>query len=218
MTPPAGRPRLLVATTNPGKLREYRQLAEGGPLGGQVEVISLTHPDLAGRDVPAVEEASPDLGENAAAKARAASAATGLVAVADDTGLYVDALGGQPGSRAARFAGPDADDARRVALLLERLRGVPPERRTARFRCAVAVATPSGVVRIFEGELLGFIAERPAGSAGFGYDPVFRVAREGPTLAELSPEEKNRISHRGVAWRKAEALLAHLLAGGGGRA
>lgn len=226
---PMGRPRLVIATTNAGKLREFEALARSGPLDGLVEVVGLDHPALVGRRPPPVAEESLDLTENAVSKARAAAAATGLVAVADDTGLYVDALGGRPGPRAARYAGPQATDADRIGRLLRELQDIPHSARTAEFRCALAVAVPPGWplgpeadprfgpdVRVFEGVCRGLIAERPAGSGGFGYDPVFRLVELGRTLAELSLDEKNRLSHRARAWRKAEPYLVELLVGGAG--
>lgn len=216
------RPRLVVASTNAGKMREFRALAAGGPLDGLVEVLAPGDPALGGRAMPEVPEESLDLAANAAAKARVAAATFGCLAVADDTGLEVDALGGAPGPRAARWAGPGATDAQRVGRLLEALRELPPERRTARFRCAVAVAEAPGVagggqVRVwtFEGVLQGRILQAPAGGGGFGYDPVFWVPEAGKSLAELSLEEKNRLSHRARAWRKAEPLLVRLLLGAG---
>ncbi|HEY8497943.1 MAG TPA: non-canonical purine NTP pyrophosphatase [Limnochordales bacterium] len=216
------RPRIVLASTNAGKLREYRALAASGPLDGLVEVLAPGDPALGGRAMPEVPEESLDLGANAAAKARAAAATFGCLAVADDTGLEVDALGGAPGPRAARYAGPGATDAQRVARLLEALRGVPAERRTARFRCAIAVAEPPGAggegqtqVWLFEGVCEGRILEAPRGGGGFGYDPVFWVPEAGRSFAELSLEEKNRLSHRARAWRKAELLLVERLLGGG---
>lgn len=215
------RPRLVVASTNRGKLREYVALAQSGPLDHLVKILMPGDPVLGGRPMPEVPEESMDLAVNASAKARAAAATYGCLAVADDTGLEVDALGGAPGPRAARFAGPGATDAQRVARLLEALRGVPPERRTARFRCAVAVAEPpaspaadSARVWVFEGTCEGRILEAPRGAEGFGYDPVFWVPELDKSFAELTLDEKNRVSHRARAWRRAEPLLVRLLLGG----
>ncbi|MEW6047645.1 MAG: RdgB/HAM1 family non-canonical purine NTP pyrophosphatase [Bacillota bacterium] len=217
------RPKIVVASTNRGKLREYQALASGGPLNGLVEVLMPGDPALGGKAMPEVPEDSLELAVNAAAKARAAAAAYGLVAVADDTGLEVDALGGAPGPRAARYAGPNATDAQRVARLLEALRNVPPERRTARFRCAVAVAEPPdspspGGARtwVFEGTCEGRILHSPRGGEGFGYDPVFWVPGVDKSFAQLTLDEKNQISHRARAWRSAEPLLVRLLIGPGG--
>lgn len=144
---------------------------------------------------------------NALLKARAAAQLTGAVALADDSGLEVDALGGAPGVYTARFGGPGLDDAGRVALLLAHLRGVPPARRTARFRCVIAIVTPDGDERLAEGIAEGVIAEAPRGRGGFGYDPVFVHPPLGRTFAELAPDEKARVDHRGAAMRAARALL-----------
>ena len=229
------RPQLVVATTNAGKLREFRQLAASGPLDGLVDLVGLGDPALGGQAaVVAVSEESMELAENAAAKAVAAAQALGRVAVADDSGLFVDALGGRPGPWSARYAGPGATDAMRVAKLLGELAGVPAERRTARFRCALAVALPEeprwgavarlveqagfvrqgrAWVRAFEGSCEGRIALQPAGQGGFGYDPIFWVPEVGATFAELDPATKNRLSHRARAWRQAEPLLVELFFG-----
>jgi XTP/dITP diphosphohydrolase len=195
--------RLLLATNNPGKAAEYRALLEG--CGWEL----VTPRDL-GLDLK-VEEAGGDYAENATIKAEAFAKASGLVALADDSGLEVEALGGAPGPLSARFGGDDISDARRGALLLERLAGVPPERRSALFRCLIAVARPEGQVSLFEGQCEGRVAEEPRGESGFGYDPVFLLPERGLTIAELPPEEKNAVSHRGRAARQARALLEGLL-------
>jgi XTP/dITP diphosphohydrolase len=137
--------------------------------------------------------------------------ASGIWTWADDSGLEVDALDGKPGIYSARYAGPDATDADRRRLLLNRLAGVPWNRRTARFRCVVALATPQGDVLTAEGTCEGVIAFGPAGENGFGYDPVFYVPDYEATMAQLPPEEKNRISHRGRAAQAAEKLLQEML-------
>ncbi|HSJ96022.1 MAG TPA: non-canonical purine NTP pyrophosphatase, partial [Myxococcota bacterium] len=142
-----------------------------------------------------------DYAANAAAKALAAARASGLPALGDDSGLEVEALGGAPGPRSARFGGPGLDDAGRTRALLAALDGVPAERRGARFVCVAALATPDGVVATARGECPGRIATEPRGSAGFGYDPIFETAPGGPTMAELPEAEKERISHRGRAFR-----------------
>lgn len=186
--------RLVFATRNRGKLSELRQLLA---LDG-VEVLSLD--DL---PVPEIEEDGATFAENALLKARGVMEATSLPALADDSGLEVDALDGAPGVHSARYAGPGASDADRVELLLENLRGVPPERRTARFRCAVAFVDPRdpGSPRLHEGSCEGRILDQPRGEGGFGYDPVFYVEELGCTFAEARPEDKNRLSHRGRAMR-----------------
>src|SRR5262249_26958745 len=153
------------------------------------------------------EETGATLLENATLKAEAALRFTGLPAIADDTGLEVDALGGAPGVHAARFAGPDATYADNVRLLLERMRGVPAERRAARFRTVCVACFPDGRTLVGEGAVEGRIAVAPRGAAGFGYDPVFELPGPGKTFAELSASEKNRVSHRA---RAARALAAQL--------
>ena len=188
--------KMLFATRNPGKLRELQQLME---LDG-LEIMSLNDfPSL-----PECEEAGATFAENATAKARMVMEATQLPALADDSGLEVDALGGAPGVHSARYAGPGASDSDRIALLLQNLRGVPEERRTARFRCVVAYADPKNPqdVKLCEGCCEGLIAEKSCGTGGFGYDPVFYVSEIGQTFAEASAEAKNRISHRGQALRQ----------------
>ncbi len=199
------RPRkLLIATRNPGKLREYRALLAD---------LSLEIVDL---DQVGIREQIPETGEtfaeNAIQKATTYARWSGLWTWADDSGLEVDALGGEPGVRSARYAGPNATDADRYRLLLERMADVPPGRRTARFRCVIAIATPEGRVETAEGSCEGEIALAPRGSHGFGYDPVFYLPTHGCTMAELPPEEKNRISHRARAAQAARQILERLLA------
>jgi XTP/dITP diphosphohydrolase len=182
----------VVATTNAGKLREIQAIAGAhGPL-----LRSLA-------DYPRV--VLPPEGEdyegNALAKARAAAHATGLPALADDSGLEVDALGGAPGPHSARFGGPGLDDAGRVALLLRELAGAPPEKRRARFVCVAAWAAPDGLERSARGECRGVILDAPRGMRGFGYDPVFLPEGESRSMAELEPERKNALSHRARAFR-----------------
>jgi XTP/dITP diphosphohydrolase len=193
--------KLVLATRNPGKVRELSQLLS--PLG--YEVLSLEH--FPG--VPEVVEDGATFKDNAVKKATAVARHTGQLALADDSGLEVDYLGGAPGVRSARFAGEGHDDRANNEKLLRLLAGVPPEKRTARFRCVVAVATPEGKVLTTEGTCEGIIAEEPRGEGGFGYDPLFYVPSCGKTFAELDPEVKNRISHRG----RALALMREILAG-----
>jgi XTP/dITP diphosphohydrolase len=163
-------------------------------------------------DVPDVVEDGETCEANAVKKARAVSDATGLLAVADDTGLEVDALGGRPGVYAARYAGMQATYEDNWKKLLREMTGVPRDRRTAHFVTVAAVASPSDVVAVTTGRLDGLIAEEPVGERGFGYDPVFYVPELGKTLAELSGEEKNRISHRAKAFAQVrEVLLSRLL-------
>ena len=162
-------------------------------------------------DVPDVVEDGETCEANAVKKARAVSEATGLLAVADDTGLEVDALGGRPGVYAARYAGQQATYEDNCRKLLQELAGVPHDRRTARFVTVAAVAEPSEKVQVTTGRLDGLITEAQVGEQGFGYDPVFYVPDLGKTLAELSSEEKNRISHRAKAFAQVRELLQNRL-------
>lgn len=187
-------PRLVVATKNRDKLAEMETVLAEYPVAAEV-VHDLDWPD--------VGETGDTLAENALAKAHAVVEAVGLPALADDTGLEVAALGGRPGVRTARYAGPEATYADNVRLLLEELSGV--EDRRARFRTVVALVMPDGVEVTAEGVLEGRISERPRGEGGFGYDPVFEV--EGRTLAEMRMPEKNRLSHRARALRALAAVL-----------
>uniref|UniRef100_A0A7C2WE21 dITP/XTP pyrophosphatase n=1 Tax=Thermorudis sp. TaxID=1969470 RepID=A0A7C2WE21_9BACT len=189
--------RVVLASSNPGKLRELQSL-----LPPEVEVVSAAE---AGVTLP--PETGSTFAENALLKARAAAQQSGLIAIADDSGLEVDALGGEPGVRSARYAGPRASDADNIALLLKRLEGVPEGRRTARFRAAVALVAPGGSEFLGEGVLEGQIVHAPRGQGGFGYDPVFQPLGENRTVAEMTLEEKNRVSHRAQALRQViEAL------------
>ena len=184
--------KLLVATNNPGKVREYEELLAGLPL-------EVTFPAREGITLQ-VDESGATFEENARLKALAYARASGLLTLADDSGLEVDALGGAPGVRSARYAGSGASDADRYQKLLDAMAGVPDDQRTARFRCVVALAWPGGAVRTAEGRCEGRIGWAPRGEHGFGYDPVFVVdGFGGQTMAELVSEVKNRISHRARA-------------------
>lgn len=200
--------KLLVATRNPGKKREYAELLEG--LG--LELVTL---DEAGIDLE-VEETGATFAQNALLKARAYRDASGLPTLADDSGLEVDALGGAPGVRSARYAGEGATDADRYLKLLGEIAGVPEGRRGARFRCVIAVAWPEGPVDTAEGICEGHITREPRGEHGFGYDPVFHVDELGRTMAELPPEVKNRISHRARAARAIRTALRRRMGEGAG--
>jgi len=189
--------RLLLGTGNPGKAREYRALLVRPGL----EVVL---PRELGIET-AEEETAPSLDENARTKALFYAGKGGLLTLAEDSGLFVDALGGEPGVLSARYGLTDAE---RIARLLARLQGIPAEQRQARFRCAIALARPGELIGTFHGELVCAIAQEPRGSGGFGYAPVFLVPGLGKTLAQLSLEEKNRVSHRGLAARQALALLS----------
>jgi XTP/dITP diphosphohydrolase len=194
---------ILVATRNPGKLREYAHLLADLP----VEWLTL---DQAGITLE-VEETGDSFLTNARLKAAAYARAGGLPTLADDSGLEVDALGGAPGVNSARYAGPGASDRERYELLLSKLKGVPQAQRSARFVCVVAIAMPHGAIRTTRGEVRGRIIDQPRGEHGFGYDPVFWLEERGCTMAELPPDEKNKISHRARALRAMRPTLASWL-------
>jgi XTP/dITP diphosphohydrolase len=196
--------RLLIATHNRGKLVEYQALL------GELPVELVTLDDVGIRED--VEETGATLAENARLKALTYARQSGLLTLADDSGLEVDALGGEPGVRSKRYAGADKTDAERNAFLLDKLRDVPPGKRTARFRCVIALATPDGNLWETEGTCKGEIALDARGTNGFGYDPIFHVAECGKRMAELSTAEKNQISHRARAAEKAKAILQRMVA------
>lgn len=196
--------RLLLATTNRGKAAEYRSLLEGLPL----YIVTL---DQVGISQEAPENFT-TFEENARSKARFYSALSGLLTLADDSGLEVDALCGEPGVRSSRYAGDNATDADRVNYLLKKLEGKPEGERAARFRCVIAIAEPSGRLETVEGDCSGFIALEPKGNNGFGYDPIFYLPEYGCTIAEVTPQLKNEISHRARAARKARLLLEKFVA------
>jgi XTP/dITP diphosphohydrolase len=162
-----------------------------------------------------VDETGGSFAENARLKAVAYARASGLPTLADDSGLEVDALGGEPGIHSARYAGSGASDEKRYRLLLEKLQGVPWEKRTARFRCVIAVVTPEGQIHTAEGACEGIIAFVPKGEHGFGYDPVFYFPEYGMTMAELPLEIKNQVSHRARAMQGAREILEERLEVGG---
>jgi XTP/dITP diphosphohydrolase len=193
--------KLLLATNNRGKLREYRMLLQGLPY----DLVDLNE-----SGVGQVSEDGNSLEENAELKARVCAERSQLLTLADDSGLEVDALGGEPGPLSARYAGEDASDDERIAYLLSRLGDVPWSQRSARFRCVIAVATPAGEVELCSGECPGYITFEPRGEQGFGYDPIFYLPEPARTMAELPLATKNRISHRGQAARKAYQVLARL--------
>lgn len=193
-------PTLLLATSNDGKRREMEAL-----LDGVARVVTFSDVGLA-----SPEEVGTTFAMNATIKATFGADATGLPTLADDSGLEVDALNGAPGLYSARFAGPEADDARNREKLLEMMRDVPVGNRGARFHAAVAIALPGQVVDIFDGALEGAIATRARGSGGFGYDSIFLLP-DGRTMAELSDDEKNRISHRARAVARALPTLRRVL-------
>lgn len=195
--------RIVIASRNQGKITEFRELLKDLP----VEILTLA--DFP--SIPEVQETGSSFRENALLKARAVTAATGLIALADDSGLEVDYLGGAPGVYSSRYAGPAHDDGANNRKLLAALEGVPLHQRTARFRCVIAITTPEGGEYFSEGACEGRIALAPRGEGGFGYDPLFLVPSLGKTFAELGPEVKNRISHRAQAMRNARDLLARIL-------
>ena len=193
--------RIAIATRNAHKLREIGRICADWP------VVWLTEDRHEGR-WPEVEEPHDSYLENALAKAREVSASLGVPAVADDSGIEVDALGGAPGPRSARYAGEDATDEQNLTALLRALEAVPPEGRGARYRCVAAVAWPGGRELWAEGVCEGALEAVPRGSGGFGYDPAFVPQGQGRTMAELTDEEKDRISHRGRAFRALRDRLA----------
>jgi len=191
---PARAPALdvVLASANPGKLREFARLLGPGPL----RLRSLS--EFAPLRLP---EEGLDYAENARAKAEAAAAACGLAALADDSGIEVEGLGGAPGPLSARYGGPGLDDAGRVRHLLRALARAPAGSRRARFVCVVALARPGAPTALARGECAGRILDAPRGAAGFGYDPIFAPAGESVSMAELASERKDEISHRGRALR-----------------
>ncbi len=195
--------KLVLATRNPGKLAELRRILDEAGLA-----VELLGPDSFA-DLPEVAETGRDFAENALLKARAIAAGTGLPAVADDSGLCVDALNGMPGVLSARWAGRHGDDEANLDLVLGQLADVPSGRRGARFACAAALALPGGEAEVAEGEILGVLLRARVGTNGFGYDPIFRPAGHDRTTAQMSAAEKDAISHRGRALR---ALVPHIAA------
>ncbi len=194
-------PKLLLATRNPAKVREYSLLFRDAP-------FQLTTLDEEGINTK-VSETGHTLEENARLKASAYAADNRFLVASDDSGLEVDALDGEPGPLSARYGGKDTDKGK-VTLLLSRLQGLPWEKRSARFRCVIAIASVANIVELCEGECGGIITFEPRGDQGFGYDPIFYLPELAKTMAELSMEEKNRVSHRGEAARKALQFLEHM--------
>ena len=206
------RPVLLLGSANQGKLRELRTILDGLP----VELVGLAEAGLG--EPPEVEETGDAFLENALLKARAYAAWSGLAAVADDSGLEVDALGGAPGVRSARYAGQGAGDQANLDKLLAALAGVPPERRTARFRCAAVLVDPKAEQREWHAEAAweGRLLEAPRGSGGFGYDPVFLPDGWDRTSAEVDQATKDAASHRGKAFRALRPAIQAWAEGRGG--
>ncbi|MGZ3675853.1 MAG: RdgB/HAM1 family non-canonical purine NTP pyrophosphatase [Ktedonobacterales bacterium] len=201
----SSRPRIVLASTNRHKIDEFRALLADVP-------CELIGPDDLGLTIE-VEETGTTFHENAVLKAIAYAEATNLPALADDSGLEIDALGGEPGVYSARWAGVETSYEDRFRILFERLASVADERRTARYRCVIAVAQPAphGLYTVVDGTLEGRIAREPRGSGGFGYDPIFYVPEKGRTVGEMTPAEKHAISHRGQAAAAVREPLRHLL-------
>lgn len=203
--------KLLLASSNPGKIREYRFLLSN--LGYQI--VTLAEQGIAKVAI----ESGNSYEQNAQIKATTYAKLSQLTTLADDSGLEVDALGGEPGIHSARFVAKDATDAEKVRALLAKLYGIPWEKRTACFKCVIAIATPKGELAVSChlsaisccGECHGIIAFEPRGENGFGYDPIFYLPERGKTMAELPLETKNQISHRAQASRKAQQILKQLI-------
>jgi XTP/dITP diphosphohydrolase len=199
--------RVVLATRNEHKIIELRRILDGAGL--DVELVGTEQfPDL-----PEVAETGSTFAANALLKARDVAARTGLTAVADDSGLSVDALNGMPGILSARWAGKHGDDQANLDLLLAQLADAPKRRRGAAFHCAAAVATPEGDERVVEGVLEGSIIDQPRGTNGFGYDPIFTPMGYVLTTAQLTPDEKNAISHRGQAFRALVPVITEMIGG-----
>lgn len=190
---------LLLATTNQHKVEELRTIFADLPW----QLLSLNDLHIA----MDVEETGTTFQENSELKAHAYAQATGMLVLAEDSGLEIDALNGEPGVYSARFLGAETSYAQRFDYILAHMRDVPPERRTARFHSVITLAEPSGYLRSVEGVIEGIIADEPRGNNGFGYDPIFFVPAFAMTTAEMSPKQKNSISHRGLAALKARKLL-----------
>ncbi|GAA3622727.1 RdgB/HAM1 family non-canonical purine NTP pyrophosphatase [Streptomyces sp. S1A] len=197
--------RLILATRNAHKVRELEAILSAAGLD-----LTLVGAD-AYPEVPDVKETGLTFAENALLKARTLARATSVPAVADDSGLCVDVLGGAPGIFSARWAGRHGDDRANLDLLLAQLSDIDDPHRTAHFACAAALALPDGTERVVEGRLAGTLRREPAGTGGFGYDPILQPEGETRTCAELSPDEKNAISHRGQAFRALAPVVRELL-------
>jgi XTP/dITP diphosphohydrolase len=194
--------RLLIATHNRGKLIEYQDVFADLPF----DLVTLA--DVGIRDD--VAETGATFAENARAKALAYARQSGLLTLADDSGLEVDALGGEPGVNSKRYAGANKSDAERIVFLLDKVRDAPTGKRAARFRCAIALATPDGKLWETDGACEGEIAFEPRGDNGFGYDPIFQIAERGARMAELATSEKNKVSHRARAAMHMRRALAEI--------
>ncbi|BEV40726.1 XTP/dITP diphosphatase [Bacillus stercoris] len=189
----------IIATHNPGKVKEFKEILE--PKG--YDVKSLAEIGF----TEEIEETGHTFEENAILKAEAVAKAVNKMVIADDSGLSIDNLGGRPGVYSARYAGEQKDDQSNIDKVLSELKGIEKEQRTARFRCALAVSIPGEETKTVEGHVEGYIAEEPRGEYGFGYDPIFIVKDKDKTMAELTSDEKNKISHRADALKKLSKLL-----------
>lgn len=196
--------RLFLASSNPGKLKEFRALAAQAEDTIPLDIQLL--PNFS--RLPAFEESAPTFAENAAGKALHYSRFSDLPVVADDSGLVVDALGGAPGVFSARYAGPNASSSERIQKLLGEMSAQESKDRRARFVCVIAFTVPGRVVAVFSDAVEGEILDKPSGTEGFGYDPIFFFRRAGKSFAEMSGDEKNRYSHRAKAFRKLANFLA----------
>ncbi len=190
---------VIIATHNPGKVKEFKEILE--PRG--YDVKSLAEIGF----TEEIEETGHTFEENAILKAEAVAKAVNKMVIADDSGLSIDNLGGRPGVYSARYAGEQKDDQANIEKVLSELKGIEKEQRTARFRCALAVSIPGEETKTVEGHVEGYIAEEPRGEYGFGYDPIFIVKDKDKTMAELTSDEKNKISHRADALKKLSKLL-----------
>ncbi|WP_276733938.1 XTP/dITP diphosphatase [Bacillus sp. (in: firmicutes)] len=189
----------IIATHNPGKVKEFKEILE--PKG--YDVKSLAEIGF----TEEIEETGHTFEENAILKSEAVAKAVNKMVIADDSGLSIDNLGGKPGVYSARYAGEQKDDQANIDKVLSELKGIEKEQRTARFRCALAVSIPGAETKTVEGHVEGYIAEEPRGEYGFGYDPIFIVKDKDKTMAELTSDEKNKISHRADALKKLSKLL-----------
>lgn len=203
---------ILLGTGNAGKAREMREIL--GAAAGMEGIGFRTLDEPAFRDLPEPIEDGDTFRANAELKARHYARLTGLWTIADDSGLEVDALGGAPGVHSARFAGTPRSDAANNALLVERLQGIPPAKRTARYHCVVVLCDGERILAEADGTVEGEIIDAPRGSNGFGYDPHFHIASAGKTAAEMEPDEKHALSHRGQALRALQARLGGLVGNG----
>ncbi|MFA5374399.1 MAG: XTP/dITP diphosphatase [Dehalococcoidia bacterium] len=193
------KPKILLATNNRAKVREYDRLLKGIPY----RIVSLEDVNISEQ----VEETGASFEENATLKAKRYAELSGLTTIADDSGLEVDALGGEPGVRSARYAGEGVSDKERIDFLLKKIVDVPWEKRQAKFRCVIAIAYPDGKVQTCHGQCNGILTFAPLGENGFGYDPIFYLPDLHKTMAELSMSEKNDVSHRGKATEEARKML-----------